>query len=361
MRVWRFYSLVIVFFLFLFPVTVSAQALDSEIHSVAAQLAEDLKRAKVKRVATADFIDYRNRSNMLGRYIADTLTTGLFMAASKGEQSAFELVERARLEAILRELKLSAAGLVNPDNARKVGNIAGVDALIVGNLVDMGETIAVTVRVISTETARVLSARRFTFLANAAQRKLLRVILSSNTGNSVTSESVEETTGDSYAEGKGLKTAFFITRPVGATYFAGYLTVSMEIKNYTNKKIFIGFLKGDDKKGIRSSVIMDGAVSCRAIYASPLPSFADDFFTWNRRHEYPYRYLSYITPQASTVLTVKFECPKERDVGNMVKSFDIGLHVGLTSCEKEKGEAKCPYSTTKTSVAVRGIPIKKKK
>ena len=50
----------------------------------------------------------------------------------------FSVLDRADLKKILAEHKLTALGLVDPDNAKKLGQFAGVDALIMGNMVQLG-------------------------------------------------------------------------------------------------------------------------------------------------------------------------------------------------------------------------------
>lgn len=42
----------------------------------------------------------------------------------------FTIVERSRIQAVLEELKLSASGVLLPNNLKQVGNILSVDALV---------------------------------------------------------------------------------------------------------------------------------------------------------------------------------------------------------------------------------------
>jgi curli biogenesis system outer membrane secretion channel CsgG len=44
------------------------------------------------------------------------------------------MVDRANIKSILAEHKLTEEGLVNPANAKKLGEFAGVDAILMGNV-----------------------------------------------------------------------------------------------------------------------------------------------------------------------------------------------------------------------------------
>ncbi len=340
------------------PLSAMAQSLESELKKAAEQLAGDLIRRQVRRVAVTDFVDLQGRNTLLGRHVADGLVTELFMVTNRGTES-FEIIERTRLTAILRELQLIATDLVKPENAQKVGLVAGVDALIIGNMSDLGENISVTLRAISAETGRLLSAQRFQFMANTTLKKMLRTKLHNGqvSGGNVTSC---ETLFDDEEEGSGLKTAYFITKPVAASYDSGILTASMQLKNFTDKELFIGFLGDYNGNIIRSNIIIDTGVDCVATNASPLPFYNDVYFVHNNSHKESVReYLSYINPKASTILSVRFKCKGGHDIGSVIKSFDIGLHVAERVCPSKK-KSGCSFEISKTSVAVRNVPIRKR-
>ncbi len=63
---------------------------------------------------------------------AEYFTEQLILAAQKDKQ--FELVERKDLQKIAEELKLQLSGLVNEQDAAKVGELVGADLVIIGNL-----------------------------------------------------------------------------------------------------------------------------------------------------------------------------------------------------------------------------------
>lgn len=63
----------------------------------------------------------------------------------------------------LSQHKLTATGLIDPDNAKKLGQFAGVDALIMGTLTPKGQNMSLTAKIVTTDTAEIIGAARGTF------------------------------------------------------------------------------------------------------------------------------------------------------------------------------------------------------
>jgi hypothetical protein len=59
------------------------------------------------------------------------------------------------LDKVIEEAKLASTGLVDPATAARIGELAGVDGVVTGTLVDMQSSVAVNCRVIDVTTARV--------------------------------------------------------------------------------------------------------------------------------------------------------------------------------------------------------------
>ncbi|MEW5950509.1 MAG: CsgG/HfaB family protein [Elusimicrobiota bacterium] len=80
--------------------------------------------SKIKRVAVLSF------QGSKGEVAADMLTQSLL-------QYGADVVERQRLEDVLREQNLSMDNMLSPSTARRVGKILGVDAVFVGSVIDV--------------------------------------------------------------------------------------------------------------------------------------------------------------------------------------------------------------------------------
>jgi TolB-like protein len=117
------------------------------------QLADQVIKAapaeKLLRVAVADFANLQNGMSDLGRYVASRLTTCL------AKSQKFFVVERQRLEQVLAELHFSMSDLVDPVKARQLGQIVGVEGIVVGTVSDLGNQVDLDARLTEIETSRV--------------------------------------------------------------------------------------------------------------------------------------------------------------------------------------------------------------
>src|SRR5258708_852180 len=145
------FTRIIVVFCFVVCVPAFAQTndMDTELQSLAEKIAVPIKEHDKKKVAVIDFTDLQGTtSGELGKYIAEQLTVNLVIGKRE-----FSVLDRANLKSILAEHKLTAKGLIDPDNAKKLGQFAGVDALILGNIIPKSKTTSLTAKVITTDTA----------------------------------------------------------------------------------------------------------------------------------------------------------------------------------------------------------------
>src|SRR4051794_7750467 len=103
--------------------------IDTELTGLAQKLGAAVKENGKKKVTVLDFTDLEGQTSELGRYIAEQLTVDLVM-----NRKDFAVLDRANLKSILAEHKLTATGLVEPENAKKLGMFSGVDALVLGTI-----------------------------------------------------------------------------------------------------------------------------------------------------------------------------------------------------------------------------------
>ncbi len=80
--------------------------------------------SKIKRVAVVSF------QGKKGDVAADMLTQALL-------QYGADVVERQRLDDVLREQNLSARNLLDYATTKKVGKILGIDAIFIGSVIDL--------------------------------------------------------------------------------------------------------------------------------------------------------------------------------------------------------------------------------
>jgi curli biogenesis system outer membrane secretion channel CsgG len=145
------------------------QEMDQELSALADKLAAPIKECGKKKVTVLDFTDLQGSSSgELGKYIAEQLSVDLVMS-----KRDFSVLDRANLKSILAEHKLTATGLVDPENAKKLGQFAGVDVLILGTIIPKNNHVSLTAKIITTDTAEIIGAARADFKSDETVKALM--------------------------------------------------------------------------------------------------------------------------------------------------------------------------------------------
>jgi len=137
--------------------SVYAKNLDTEITVLSGKLSKKMVSRGIKKVASIDFVDLQGRTTELGRYLAEQLSTEMV------NEDGISVVDRANFKSILAEHKLTQAGLVAPENAKRLGKFAGIDAILTGTITTLNGNVVLTVKAISTETAQIVAAAKAVF------------------------------------------------------------------------------------------------------------------------------------------------------------------------------------------------------
>lgn len=145
-------SLITVLFICSLHCEVEAQTLDERASELSQEIARNMETGQKRRVAVLEFTDLQGQVTNFGRYLAEELITRLYVS------NKFTVVERQLLNKVIAEQKLSLTGVVDPDSAKKLGNVLGVDAIVSGTIADRGDTLKINARLIDTQTGEVFSA-----------------------------------------------------------------------------------------------------------------------------------------------------------------------------------------------------------
>lgn len=111
--------------------------------------------SKKQKVAVLEFTDLNGQPSLFGKFLAEQISIGLVLSREQ-----FTVVDRANLKSILSEHKLTEDGLIQPENAKKLGEFSGVDALLIGSATPTPSGYLVTVKVISTDKAEICGAAK---------------------------------------------------------------------------------------------------------------------------------------------------------------------------------------------------------
>ena len=121
------------------------------LDDLAGQVVANLRSKSKTKIAVVEFSDLDGNVSALGQFIAEELITRLYRTNS------FEVVERNLLSKVMAEHALSLSGLVDGTSAQKLGRILGVEAIATGSITDLGTTLKLNARLISTETGTIFA------------------------------------------------------------------------------------------------------------------------------------------------------------------------------------------------------------
>lgn len=144
-------------------------SVEDGLQNLAVQIVEQSQAADRRTIAVLPFPHADGQCSVLSTYLVDELIHNLFSIPG----STLEIVERSQLEALLSELELGEGGLLDPATTQQLGSVSGVDALAVGTITTIGDTLRVNARLVSTDTARTVSAAAVTIPRTGAIDELL--------------------------------------------------------------------------------------------------------------------------------------------------------------------------------------------
>jgi TolB-like protein len=234
----KFMQTIIFAIVFCLVTVVNSSAYEAEINKLSATMAQKIAAAKKSKIAVVDFTDLQGDVTELGRFIAEE-----FSIAIAGAGKGFRVVDRTHLNSIIKEHKLSATGIIDPKTARKLGKIAGVEALVTGTLTPFGDTVRIAVKILDTATAEVIDAKR---------------------GNIAKTEAIKELLGTSITFGHLLQARKFnLGKPLQTVESRGFKfqLISCELSNKIIKCSLVITNLSEDKKleiyGSRNSKLFD--------------------------------------------------------------------------------------------------------
>jgi len=158
-------------------------ALEEAMDTVAGRLPTESHQM----VAVFSFAERGIGPTLLGEYVAEKLMMAL------SATGRVDLVERNRLDAVTKEQKLGATGLIDDATAASIGNIAGAQAALVGTLTNLENCWELTARLLGTSDARVLAMAEARYSAQGVPPNLAgQAIASSRPPLPAQSEGVQQ-------------------------------------------------------------------------------------------------------------------------------------------------------------------------
>jgi curli biogenesis system outer membrane secretion channel CsgG len=112
-----------------------------------------------EETGTISMTNYKSAGKDGGRVVANLLASELSNIKN------IKIIERSEIAKLLDEQALQQSGIIDPEQARKIGKMAGADAVIMGELTDYiiwenlsgaGSTISFSIRMIDLQSSRVI-------------------------------------------------------------------------------------------------------------------------------------------------------------------------------------------------------------
>jgi Uncharacterized protein involved in formation of curli polymers len=155
--------------LILAPRVLAQKVIGDAAKELAEQIAASAAKQQKHKIAVIPFRELDGRTTIFGTYLAEELVTNLFMTGN------LEIVERSLLDKLMAELKLNQTGAIDPDSAKKVGKIAGVEAIVTGSITDLQSYVGVNCRLIDTETGKIFGAAQTKVVKDADLQKVMSI------------------------------------------------------------------------------------------------------------------------------------------------------------------------------------------
>src|SRR2546421_3074158 len=149
-------------------VTSNAQRVLSDgVKELSTQISSSVAQQQKRKIAVIPFRDLGGQASVLDTYLSEALITELV------NSSSLDVVERTLLDRILSELKLGESGLVDPNTAKRVGQVAGVDAIVTGTITDLQSYVVVNCRLIDAGTGRIFAAAETRIVKDDDVKKMM--------------------------------------------------------------------------------------------------------------------------------------------------------------------------------------------
>lgn len=137
---------------------------DNIYKDIAIKLAKVESSLKKKTVAVYGFEMIGRANDSYSRYATEKLTHELV------ESGKLLVIERSRINKVLKEQQLAMTGIIDANMAAKIGKILAVEGVIIGSINVNKNEVELIARVIQSETAIILKSANFKYKTDSVQQ-----------------------------------------------------------------------------------------------------------------------------------------------------------------------------------------------
>jgi len=145
----RIFAAILIALVCLLPCSLSATGIDDPLEKLAKDLGGRVSVVGLKRLGVPEFTNASGNlggnTGVAGKYFAERIEEYLINDSDGG----FEVIERTRLNAVLREAKIQASGLTDEKTRQElIGKIKGLDSLVLGSVIRTGSKARIMCKVV---------------------------------------------------------------------------------------------------------------------------------------------------------------------------------------------------------------------
>ncbi|GAB4051911.1 hypothetical protein GCM10028810_51790 [Spirosoma litoris] len=142
------------------------------------------------RLAVAPFTDQQNNVSELGKFLAQQFSVYLI-------RNGLDVLDRSRVDVLMNENKMSANGLLDPKNQAALGQLAGIQLIVVGSTTPTGKSIELVITAIDVVRGSGIAGTDGSISRDNALNDLLRSTVKPGGGSSSSQETSSINTGNS--------------------------------------------------------------------------------------------------------------------------------------------------------------------
>lgn len=138
--------------LLLSVMTYSQESFKKSLEAISTDLCSKMAEKGKKKVVVLFVTDINKAQTTAGKYMADVVSFYIV-----NNQSGFSVFDRENLSGIAEAKKLIAEGYIDANNAKQLGKILSVEAIVVGNYTVLSKSISLTLKALDVNNGFVIA------------------------------------------------------------------------------------------------------------------------------------------------------------------------------------------------------------
>jgi hypothetical protein len=148
----------------------SQRTFDKSLKEISADISEKLNSKNKKKVVVLYITDINKSQTVAGIYIADIVSVNIV-----NNSGNFEVFDRENLSGIAEAKKMIAEGYIDATNAKELGRLLSVEAIVIGNYTVLSTTLKLTLKALDVNSGLVIAATMQDLLIDEDAKALLGI------------------------------------------------------------------------------------------------------------------------------------------------------------------------------------------